>query len=266
MTELAPEFSWIQLTALSALVFFAGFVDALAGGGGLITLPAYLATGLPPSLLLGTNKLSSSIGTVASALRYSRALSLSVRPLLPATLAAVVGSLAGARAALGMNPQWLRYFLLAALPLLAYFIYSRHEFGAADRSETLPAPSRQRRSVAVSLPIGAYDGFFGPGTGTFLALAFVRFGRYDLLGATARAKWINLATNLAALCAFLAAGTVHIALGAAMGFFSVTGHWAGSHVGLSGGSREIRPAVACVCALLFAKLFYDAFSGPAYGF
>lgn len=246
------------LALLGACVFLAGVVDALAGGGGLITLPAYLAAGLPPALVLGTNKLSSSIGTMVSTARYRRALNLPLRPFLPVVAMAVTGSWLGARLALLVDPSWIRPLLLAALPVVAWLIWSREDFGNLDESARLCASERRRRGLMIAFPIGAYDGFFGPGTGTFLALAFVRWGKHDLLGATARAKILNLASNLAALAAFAWAGRLHWKVGLAMSGLSVAGHWVGSHLGVRSGARAIRPVVLLVCAGLFAKILLDA--------
>lgn len=250
-------FSPAQLGLLGALVFFAGLVDALAGGGGLITLPAYLSAGLDPALVLGTNKLSSSIGTVASAAQYQRKLRLPLKDFAPAIAASLAGSYGGARLARLLDPSWLRYLLVGVMPLLAYLIHSKHGFGRADRSAELGARELLSRSILVSLPIGLYDGFFGPGTGTFFALALARFCRYDLLGATARAKALNLVSNLSALAAFLATGQVHLSLGLGMGALSVGGHYAGSRLGLKRGAEAIRPAVLAVLAGLFLKLIVD---------
>lgn len=254
---LLPEFSTTSLVALGALVFFAGVVDSLAGGGGLITLPAYLAVGLPPGLLLGTNKLASSIGTVVSAFRFHARLRFSLLAFMPVAAASLVGSALGARLVLFLDPHLIRYFLLAALPVVAYAVYSHHDWGTVDRSGTLGPKTLAWRSVGVSFPIGAYDGFFGPGTGTFFALAFTRFCRYDLLGSTGRAKLLNLLSNVAALAMFLKAGAVHLPLGLTMGVLSVAGHWVGSHLGLRKGAEAIRPMVLLVCAGLFAKIVYD---------
>lgn len=252
-----PEFSVAQLAFLSALVFFAGVVDALAGGGGLITVPAYLAVGLPPHLVLGTNKMVSSIGTVASALRFHARLRFSLTDFFPVLTAGLIGSFLGARLALHLDPHFLRYLLVFALPLVAYAVYSRHSFGERDRSGELSDRELLNRSLFISAPIGAYDGFFGPGTGTFLALAFTRFCRYDLLGSTGRAKLLNLASNLAALLAFLQAGSVHWRLGLSLAALSVAGHWTGSHIGLRKGAAAIRPMVLLVCAGLFLKILRD---------
>ncbi|PIR19676.1 MAG: hypothetical protein COV48_00680 [Elusimicrobia bacterium CG11_big_fil_rev_8_21_14_0_20_64_6] len=243
---------------LAVCVFFAGVVDALAGGGGLITLPAYLAVGLNPALVLGTNKLASSLGTVVSTVRYHRALKFSIKDFLPVIAASMIGSWLGARAAILVDPSWIRPMLLAALPVVAWLIWSKKDFGALDDSCRLTAAERQRRGILVAAPIGAYDGFFGPGTGTFFAIAFARWGRHDLLGATARAKILNLVSNLAALGAFLWAGRLDWKVGLSMSVLSIAGHTVGSHLGVRKGAALIRPVVAFVCAGLFAKVLFDA--------
>jgi uncharacterized membrane protein YfcA len=243
---------------LAACVFFAGVVDALAGGGGLITLPAYLAVGLNPALVLGTNKLSSSLGTIVSTVRYHRALRFSIKDFLPVIAASMIGSWIGARLAILVDPSWIRPMLLAALPVVAWLVWSKKDFGAADDSHHLSAAERARRGVLVAAPIGAYDGFFGPGTGTFFAIAFARWGRHDLLGATARAKILNLVSNLGALGAFIWAGRLDWKIGLSMSALSIAGHWVGSHLGVKKGASLIRPVVALVCAGLFAKVLFDA--------
>lgn len=243
---------------LGACVFFAGVVDALAGGGGLITLPAYLAVGLNPALVLGTNKLSSCLGTIVSTARYHRALKFSIKDFLPVIAASTIGSWLGARAAILVDPSWIRPMLLMALPVVAWLVWSKKDFGAVDDSHRLSAAERTRRGVLVAAPIGAYDGFFGPGTGTFFAIAFARWGRHDLLGATARAKILNLVSNLGALGAFIWAGRLDWKIGLSMSLLSVAGHWVGSHLGVKKGAAVIRPVVALVCAGLFAKVLFDA--------
>jgi len=244
--------------ALGACVFLAGVVDALAGGGGLITLPAYLAVGLPPALVLGTNKLSSSLGTVVATARYHDALRFPLREFLPVLLTAGAGAWLGAKAAVLVDPRWLRPLLLGVLPVVAWLVWSREDFGRDDHSHRLDAAERRRRGLLVAGPIGVYDGFFGPGAGTFYALGFVRVCRYDLLGATARAKALNLLSNVFALAAFVAAGRVRWSVGVPMAAMSVAGNWVGAHLGVKRGAEAIRPVVALVCAGLFAKILFDA--------
>ncbi|MBI3298416.1 MAG: TSUP family transporter [Elusimicrobia bacterium] len=255
------SFSSLQLAALALLVFIAGVLDSLAGGGGLITLPAYLAVGLPPGLVLGTNKCASSIGTTASVVRYFRTLELDWRPVAPMIAAALIGSAAGAELALLLDPSWIRPLMLAILPFVAWSVLSKHHVGLGDRSSELSPESLSRRAVGVALPVGAYDGFFGPGAGTFLALGLARFCRYDLLRATGYAKALNLASNLAALVSFMIAKRVNLPLGAAMGAVSLLGNLVGAHLGLKRGAAAIRPAIALICAGLFLKIAFDLSSG-----
>lgn len=243
---------------LSGAVFLAGAVDALAGGGGLITLPAYLAVGLDPALVLGTNKLSACFGTVVSTVRYQRALKFSVRDFLPSILASMVGSWLGARLALLVDPSWLRPLLLCVLPVIAFLIWTKRDFGASDESHRHRPAELAKRGAAVSFPVGVYDGFFGPGTGTFFALGFTRWVGYDLLNATARAKILNLVSNVGALAAFAWAGRLSWKLGLSMAAMSVAGNWVGSHLGVRRGPAAIRPVVALVCGALFLKLLLDA--------
>ncbi len=243
---------------LGLCVFLAGVIDALAGGGGLITLPAYLAVGLDPALILGTNKLVSCLGTVVSTARYQRALKFSIKDFMPVIAASMIGSWLGARAALLVDPSWIRPMLLAALPAVAWLVWSKKDFGSVDETHRLSAAERTRRGVAVAVPIGAYDGFFGPGTGTFFALAFARWCRHDLLGATARAKILNLVSNIGALAAFMWAGRLHWTVGLSMAALSVAGNLVGAQLGVKRGAAAIRPVVVLVCAGLFAKVLFDA--------
>lgn len=254
------EFGLARLVVLSALVFFAGLVDSLAGGGGLITLPAYLAAGLNPALLLGTNKLASSIGTTVSALRFSRHQRISWRPLVPVVAVSLAGSWLGARLGERLSAYGLRLLLLVAIPAVGFAIFSRHSFGRVDRSGEFTTGQLRFRAFAVALPIGTYDGFFGPGTGTFLALAFTRFCRFDLLRATTWSKVLNLASNVSAMVAFLWMGRTHVPLGLSMGGMSVAGHYVGSNLGIKRGADAIRPMILLVCAGLFLKLLFDAWA------
>ena len=250
-------FSPLQLAGLGAFVFFAGAVDALAGGGGLISLPAFLAFGLDPALLLGTNKLMAGFGTSAAVAGYWRKLRLPIAPMLPVVAATVVGSLIGAGLTLLLDPAWLKPALLVAMPLLLAALYTHPHW--AERDDTARFSERELavRASSAGAAIGAYDGFFGPGTGTFFALALARFCRYGLLGATARAKLLNLASNMGALAAFLWSGRVHWRLGLLMGAANVAGNVAGARLGVKGGAKAIRPALVAVCAGLFVKLAFD---------
>ncbi len=242
---------------LLLLVFLAGILEAVAGGGGgLITVPAYLAVGLDPRLVLGTNKLASSIGTATSSARFMAHFRVRYRDLAAPIAAGVAGGLCGAFASQRLPPGGLRWVVLILLPAAALFTYSHHDLEAPG-----PAPSPARQSLvaaSLALPIGFYDGFFGPGTGIFLTVALLRFCRFDLMGASTRARTINLATNAGALAAFIFGGRVAWTLGLCAAAASVAGNWAGSHLGLKHGPKLLRPAIAVVCAGLFVKVLLDA--------
>lgn len=259
---MTADLSPVALAVLGGCVFLAGVVDALAGGGGLITLPAYLAAGLPPAYVLGTNKLVSSCGTVVATARYRASLRFSLRAFAPVLAACALCSWLGARLAVLVDPGWLRPLMLAALPAVAWLVWSRKDFGAEDRSHKLSAGERTRRGLLVAAPVGAYDGFFGPGAGTFYALGLVRGAHHDLLGATARAKALNLVSNLFALAAFVAAGRVRWSVGLPMIAASVAGNWVGAHLGVRRGGAAIRPVMVLVCSGLFAKILRDAVAAP----
>lgn len=247
-----------RFSILAVLVYFAGVVDSLAGGGGLITLPAYLAAGLSPALVLGTNKLGSCIGTTAAVFNYHRGKALSPRKLVLPVAACFAGSFCGARLATVLHPTYIRTTLLVVLPLLAGFLYFRRDFGRADETGRHAPLALQARCAAVTLPCGFYDGIFGPGTGTFMALGLTRVAGFDLLEATSLTKVFNLSTNAAALATFLYARRVSVPLGLCMAAASLGGNYTGSHLGVRGGAKTIRPAVLLVCAGLFAKLLFDA--------
>lgn len=244
---------------LTLLVFLAGFVDSMAGGGGLITLPAYLAHGLSPALLLGTNKLSSSMGTAVAAARFFKEARLRGDLLFILLALAAGGSALGAWAVSLVPPETVRWLLLVCLPPVALTLVARKDFGFGDTSARYDGPQLLRRSGTISLGISFYDGLLGPGTGTFLALAFTRLCGYDLLRATALAKLLNLVSNLAALAAFLWLGRVDVRLGLAMGVAGMAGNYAGAHVALRRGAWAIRPMLLLVSAALLGKVAWDMF-------
>lgn len=242
---------------LGALVFLAGFVDSMAGGGGLITLPAYLQFGLPPDRLLGTNKLSSTMGTAVAAVKFLKELDLRKGFLLPLAFSAALGACLGARAISLAPPSLVRYLLILILPPVAFFIVSRRGSGRSDGSGAFSGPALLRRGLAIAFCVSFYDGLLGPGTGTFLAVAFTRFCGFDLLKATALSKLLNLTSNIAALLAFLALGAVDIRLGLAMGAAGMCGNYMGSHLALKKGAWVIRPTLFIVSISLLAKTVWD---------
>ena len=199
-----------QCLLLCPLIFLGGFVDSVAGGGGLITLPAYMLVNVPIHIAAGTNKVVNGIGTMTAAVKYFTSGRIYLRVALAAGLGALAGSALGARLALLIAERTLRLLMLAALPAVALFLALRRDFGEAG-GEQRPAlsPRRERLAgLAIGVALGCYDGVVGPGTGTFLIMAFTLFLHMDLITASGCAKVGNLASNAAAAAVFLLNGKV----------------------------------------------------------
>ena len=238
------------------LLFLTGFVDAIGGGGGLISLPAYLFAGLPIHSAIATNKLSSACGTSLTTIRFIRNGLVSVRLAVPSVIAAMIGSFCGARLSLMVQEDVMRQVLLIVLPVAAFFVLNPHLF--PDR-ETASLSLKRRTyvtAVIAAFVIGAYDGFDGPGTGTFLIIAFTVFAKMSVRSANAHAKVINMTTNVTSLVVFLHSGQVLIVLGLAGAACCMLGNYIGSGLVLTKGTRIVRPVILVVLVLLFAKILF----------
>jgi uncharacterized protein len=239
--------------------FVAGAVDAVAGGSGVIAVPALLAAGLPPHLALGTNKAQGVFGTFASTLRYARAGLLDrkrARLTFPLGLA---GSLCGAALVLLVPPATLRPVVLVLLVLAAFAVALRPRVRISGLPESVRIGARAPNLTAgiVALILGCYDGFFGPGAGTFLILALAFLFELPLQRASADAKPINFASNLAALVLFSARGAVLWKLALPMAVAQFAGGFFGAHLTVRGGDRVVRLVMLAVVLALVAKLAAD---------
>ncbi|MEI7481827.1 MAG: TSUP family transporter [Elusimicrobiota bacterium] len=242
---------------LGLLIFLGGFIDSMAGGGGLITLPAYLHFGLPVDRLLGTNKLSSGLGTAVATFKFLKELDFKKEFLLPLIALAASGSFLGAKSISLASPSLIRYLLIITLPPIALFVIAKRRFGRADHSGDLSASALLRRCLPIAFLISFYDGMLGPGTGTFYAVALTRFCGYNLVKATALSKLLNLTSSVSALITFLALGLVDIRLGLAMGTVGMCGNYLGSHIALKKGAWIIRPMLFIVSISLLIKIVWD---------
>ena len=249
------EPSLLTIAFLSAVALLAGTIDAIAGGGGLLTLPALLFAGLPPHLALGTNKGQSVFGSFAAMLRFAGGGLLDGRRALVTFPLGLAGSLAGAALVLVVPPDALRGVVLILLVAAAAFVALR------QASRPGPAPARATGGLAVAgaiaLAIGAYDGFFGPGTGTFLIVAFVALLGDRLTAASAAAKVVNFASNLAAMALFASRGVVVWRLALPMAGAQLMGGWLGAHLTLQRGDTLVRRAAVAMGLALAAKLAWD---------
>lgn len=246
--------------ALGLAAFCAGFVDAVVGGGGLIQIPALFAAfpATTPATLFGTNKLASIVGTASAAVQYSRRVAIPWRLALPGAIAALIGSWYGAKAVAYLPPTVLRPLILVLLILVAVYTFMRKDLGTVSRE-----PEHDSRSTLIAVGIGAvigfYDGFFGPGTGSFLIFLFIRLLGMDFLRASVTAKVLNVATNLAAIAYFATNVDLLWKLAAVMAVCNLSGAVTGSRVALKHGAGFVRKMFLCVVSVLIAKLAYDLF-------
>ncbi|AKU14615.1 hypothetical protein AzCIB_4730 [Azoarcus sp. CIB] len=248
---------WLLL-ALGLAAFFAGVVDAVVGGGGLIQIPALFSAfpNASPATLFGTNKLSSVVGTTSAAIQYGRRVEIPWRVTLPGAVAAFTGSWFGARTVAYLSPELLRPLVLGLLILVAIYTFRRKDFGTGGSA--LPAG---RRPVALALLIGAvvgfYDGFFGPGTGSFLIFLFVRFLGMDFLRASVNAKILNVATNVAAIALFASTVELLWQVAGVMAVCNLSGALVGSRLALRHGAGFVRRMFLGVLCVLIGKMVYD---------
>ncbi len=248
---------WLIVTLASA---FAGFIDAIVGGGGLILIPALFAVfpGAAPATLFGTNKGAAVWGTAFAAWQFSRRVEMRWAALLPALGAALLGAFLGAWAVTLFSPALLRKALPFVLAALLLYTLARKELGRTH-APRLSGAHEAWAASAIGLVLGFYDGFFGPGTGSFFVFLFVRWLGYDFLHASASAKLLNTATNFSALVLFAMKGHVwwHFAL--VMAAANVLGSLAGTRLALKHGAGFVRVVFLLVVAALIAKTSYDAF-------
>ncbi|HHV64199.1 MAG TPA: TSUP family transporter [Peptococcaceae bacterium] len=245
---------WKVIVFVCFFVFLAGLIDSIAGGGGLISLPAYIASGLPVHMALGCNKFSSALGTVISSLRFWRNKKVHLKTVVISIICALIGSAAGARVVLFVDDYIFRIILLVIIPVVAAFVFLKKDFGTINQVKSLSQKRLVIVSALIGLGIGFYDGFLGPGTGTFLIFSYALLLRFDLITASGNAKLVNLASNLGALIMFLIHGQVYFALAVPATFFGIVGNFIGSGLALRKGSKVIRPVFLIALALLVISL------------
>lgn len=253
-----PDIGIYVVLCLAALL--AGLVDAVVGGGGLIQTPALFAVmpNAAPASLLGTSKLAGIFGTAAAAINFSRRVKIAWTTAAPAAVAAFVLSFVGAYTVTSIPPDFLRKLLPFILIAVAIYTFKRKDFGS------LHAPAHAGRkeqwlAVLVGGGIGFYDGFFGPGTGSFLVFLFVRFFGFDFLSASAVAKVVNVACNSAALLWFGYSGHLLWQVGIIMAVCNIGGSLVGTRLAIRYGSGFVRKLFLVVVSMLIAKTAYDAF-------
>ena len=250
-----------MLLFLMLMTGFAGFVDSAAGGGGLISLPAYLFAGLPVHYTYGTNKFSAACGTTFATAQFFQKGAMNIRVGLLAAVGSFVGSALGSHIVLLLSDQVLRTMMLIILPVAAVLILWRRDLPDENRDDGTLNAKKAVLALAIGLGIGLYDGIFGPGTGTFAIIAFTTLMGFDLRTAGGNVKLVNLASNIGALVTSLMSGKVFLVLGLIGTVTSFLGHFLGAGLAIKNGSKIVKPAVILVLVLLAAKVIQGLIAG-----
>lgn len=249
------ELSFYHFLITCPLVFLAGFVDAIAGGGGLISLPSYMIAGLPVHTAIGTNKLSSSMGTTVATVKYglSGFINWKIAPFCAAF--ALCGSFCGAQISLLISDRLFKILMLFILPFVAFYVIKGKSL--VSEKESFSYKKTLLIAVGLAFGIGLYDGFYGPGTGTFLLLLLTALAHMSLTDANGITKIINLTTNFTSLAVFLSNGTVLIMLGIVTGIFNMAGNYIGARFFSKGSSKITRPIMLFVMTLFMVKIIVE---------
>jgi hypothetical protein len=250
----------MEMIVVSLASLLAGFVDSIVGGGGLILVPALFATfpNAHPATLFGTNKGASVWGTAMATVQYSRRVQMRWHAVAPAALAGFVASLVGAWLVTEISPEFLRKTLPVVLVVVLIYTLAKKELGR-HHAPRFAGGREAWVASAIGAAIGFYDGFFGPGTGSFFVFFLVRLLGYDFLNASAAAKLLNTATNLAAIILFTLKGHVWWHFVLVMAIANVLGSLAGTHLALKHGTGFVRGVFIAVVSALILKTSYDAF-------
>ncbi len=236
------------------MLFLTGLVDAIGGGGGLISLPAYLLAGVPIHQTIATNKLSSACGTALATARFVKEGFVNWKIAVPTIVLAVLGSSLGANLSLAMEEAVMEKALFVALPVVAFLVLNPKIFHDNAAGAAVLSRKLWITAGASAFLVGIYDGFYGPGTGTFLIIAFTVFAGLDIRTANAQTKVINLTTNITSLVIFLMGGQVVVPLGLAAAVCNMAGNYVGAGLAMTKGSRITRPVIVLVLGLLFLKI------------
>ena len=229
------EITMTHYLIVCPLVFLAGLLDSIAGGGGLISLPAFMIAGVPPH-------------------RFAKNGYIHLKKVIWFIAAALVGSTIGSNLTLLMNEKIVEYMMIAVLPIVAFYVLRNKRMGDDSQAGTIPAKKSFIIAAAAALVVGTYDGFYGPGTGTFLILILTGAAKYTMKEAAGTTKAINLSSNVAAIVTFIINGKVLYPLGLAAGLCSIVGNYIGSGLVLSNGQKIVRPVVLIVLTILFGKI------------
>lgn len=239
---------------MSIAFFFAGIIDAVSGGGGLLTLPTFILTGFPVHLIAGTNQCSCLLGGFTALFKYIKSGHVYWFTAVTAGINAVIGSVLGARLNLILPAKYLQIIMILILPIVAVFILANKNMGEKNETDTLTIKQLAIRSVLIGLILGAYTGFYGAGGGSFFLLAFTTLTKLDLITASGTAKVCTVAAGFTACITFALSNTVVWPIVFCSAAFNIIGNYIGASLAIKKGARIIRPMFIIVLILLFCKL------------
>ena len=248
------EITYHTFLFVCPFLFLAGLIDAIGGGGGLISLPAYLIAGLPPHAAIATNKLSSTCGTTLATLRFIKNGLVNLKLAIPSVIAAIIGSSIGANLSLLIKEEIMLYIMVAILPICAFLVLNKKLFHDGGENEITLDRRTYITATIAALVIGMYDGFYGPGTGTFLIIAFTVFAKISMKTANAQAKVINLTSNITSLIIFLINGEVLFSVGIVAAACNMLGGYIGAGLVMKNGAKIVKPSIIFVLILLALKV------------
>lgn len=235
----------------------AGFIDAIAGGGGLITLPAYLLTGMPAHNAYAVNKFAAVTGTTIASVNYFKNGAMDIKAAIVAAIGSGVGSAVAAQIVMILTDSILRYMVLIAIPIVAVIVFTYKGDGDINRAPKKMSVKKAVMAFLIGTLVGAYDGLIGPGTGTFAIIAFAKIMKYDLLTAGGNAKVVNFASNIAAMITFMINGLVIFKVAIPCAIATIIGSQVGSHMALNKGAKFIKPMMMVVVVLMLLKMAFD---------
>lgn len=248
----------VNLYLLLPLLFLAAFVDAVSGGGGVISIPSYLITGFPIINALAINKFSMAISTGVAIRNFYKKGEVEERLIKKLIPFSFIGSIIGSIIVVNLNPNFLKPFAIIILIVIGIYSLFKKDMGLVDRREEIGEKAFLKMSI-ISLIIGFYDGFFGPGTGSFLIFAFIKIYGFDYLRASANAKILNLTSNLAALVTFIVSGKVIFSYAIIITLVMVIGAYIGSKFALKRGASIVKPFFVTMAILASAKMLIEYF-------
>ena len=258
LSNLYNEYGLLTIILLSLSAFTAGFIDAVVGGGGLIQTPFLLITfpKMPLPVLFGTNKIAALSGTSIAAFKYAKKITFNYKLLFVIALSCFISSYLGAQIINHIDSNLLKPLILIILIVIAIYTFIKKDLGAIETKE-LALTKQMLYGACIGIIVGFYDGFFGPGTGSFFVLGFVVILGFEFVKASAYAKIVNCVTNISALIVFIKEGNYILPLAILMAVFNITGSYIGSHLALKKGNGFVRIIFLVIVSIMILKYGYD---------